>query len=80
VISGSTVAATIGVLLLIAAVAGFLGLAMLFAAVGSDARALIYRYATGRPVPGIDPTLFTGVFQPRKRRRGRFASRSTCLA
>jgi hypothetical protein len=74
VASGSTVATVIGVLLLVVAVAGFLGLAMVFTAIGSYARALIYRYSTGRPVPGIDPVLFTGVFQPKKRsRRRRFA-------
>jgi hypothetical protein len=69
--SGSTAAMAIGALLVLAAVAGFLGLAMVFAAIGSYARALIYRYATGRPVPGIDPVLFTGVFQPKKRVRRR---------
>ena len=69
--SGSAVAVVIGVLLVVAAVAGFLGLSMVFAAIGSYARALIYRYSTGRPVPGIDPVLFAGVFQPKKRiRRG----------
>ena len=62
VASGSTIAVAIGVLLIIAAVAGFFGLAMVFTAIGSYARALIYRYSTGRPVPGIDPALFAGVF------------------
>jgi hypothetical protein len=72
VASGSTGGIVFGVLLLAAAVVGFLGLAMVFSAIGSYARALIYRYATGKPVPGIDPYLFMGVFQPKKRRR-RFA-------
>ena len=45
---------------------------MVFAAIGSYARALIYRYANGRPVPGIDPMLFAGVFQPKKGIRRRF--------
>ena len=67
--TGSTVAVVIGTVFVIAAVVGFLGLAMVFAAIGSYARALIYRYASGRPVPGIDPALFAGVFQPKKRRR-----------
>jgi hypothetical protein len=70
-VSGSTLAMVIGALLLIAAVAGFLALVMVFSAIGSYARALIYRYSTGRPIPGIDPTLFAGVFQPKKRLRDR---------
>ena len=70
--SGSTVGMAIGVPLLLAAIAAFLGLVMVFSAIGSYARALIYRYASGRSVPGIDPALFTGVFQPKKRNR-RFA-------
>jgi hypothetical protein len=70
--SGSTAGTVIGVVLVLAGAAGFLVLAMVFAAIGSYARALIYRYASGRPVPGIDPRLFAGVFQPKRRRR-RFA-------
>jgi len=73
VASGSNGVAAVGVLLLVCAVVGFIGLAMVFTAIGSYARALIYRYATGRPVPGIDPTLFAGVFEPKKRSRRRFA-------
>ena len=65
--SGSGVAVAIGVVLVVAAVAAFLALMMVMSAVGGYARALIYRYASGRPVPGIDPALFTGVFQPKKR-------------
>lgn len=65
--SGSGVAVAVGVLLVVAAVAGFLALMMVLSAVGGYARALIYRYASGRPVPGIDPALFAGVFQPKKR-------------
>jgi len=71
--SGSTAATAIGVLLLVAAVAAFIGLAMVFSAIGSYARALIYRYATGRSVPGVDPMLFTGVFEPKKRSQRRLA-------
>jgi hypothetical protein len=70
--SGSTAGLVLGVVLILAAVLGFLALAMVFSAIGSYARALIYRYATGRPVPGIDPALFTGVFTPKKRLRRRF--------
>lgn len=67
--SGSTAGTAIGVVLILAAIAGFLALAMVFAAIGSYARALIYRFASGQPVPGIDPRLFVGVFQPKRRRR-----------
>jgi hypothetical protein len=70
--SGSAVGTAIGILLVLAAVAGFLGLVMVFSAIGGYARTLIYRYASGRPVPGIDPMLFAGVFQPKKGIRRRF--------
>ena len=71
-VSGSTVGTAVGVLLVVAAVVAFLALSMVFAAIGSYARALIYRYASGRPVPGIDPMLFGGVFEPRKRSDRRY--------
>lgn len=71
--SGSSVGIAVGIVLVIAAVAAFIALAMVFAAIGSYARALIYRYATNRPVPGIDPALFAGVFQPKKGMRRGFA-------
>lgn len=71
--SGSSGSVAIGVVLLLVAVVAFLALAMVFSAIGSYARALIYRYATGRPVPGIDPTLFSGVFLTKKRVRRLFA-------
>ena len=61
-----------GIVLVVAAVLALPALAMVMSAVSSYARALIYRYATGRPVPGIDPALFAGVFRAR-RRRGRYA-------
>jgi hypothetical protein len=69
VASGSTGGEAIGIVMLLAAVAGFLAMAMVFAAIGGYARALIYRYASGQPVPGIDPALFSGVFQPKRRSR-----------
>jgi Family of unknown function (DUF6159) len=72
--SGSTVGVILGVLLIVVGVVALIALGMIFSAVSSYARALIYRYATGRPIPGVDPRLFTGVFrQKRIRRRGRFA-------
>lgn len=68
--SGTVVGAVLGGLALLAGVVALLGLVLVFSAIGGYARALIYRYATGQPVPGIDPALFAGVFRPR---RGRFA-------
>jgi hypothetical protein len=57
------------------AVVGFLaivGLGAVLGAVGTYARAMIYRWTTGRPVPGIDPALFAGAFAARRGRgRGR---------
>jgi hypothetical protein len=73
VAGGSAGAIVVGGALIVVAVVAFLALAMVFSAIGSYARALIYRYATGRPVPGIDPYLFTGVFRPKRSRRRRFA-------
>ena len=70
---GSGVGVAFGVVLLVASVVGFLALAMVMSAVMGYARALIYRYASGQPVPGIDPALFAGVFAPRKRARGGMA-------
>jgi len=42
--SGSAVGTAIGILLVLAAVAGFLGMVMVFSAIGGYARALIYRF------------------------------------
>ncbi|MEP6599939.1 MAG: hypothetical protein ABJB98_10900 [Actinomycetota bacterium] len=42
---------------------------MSFSAISSYARAVIYRYATGRPTPGVDPQLFAGVFRQKRSRR-----------
>jgi hypothetical protein len=65
-VSSSTPSQILGGVLLAVAIAGLLGAAMVFSAIGGYARALIYRYATGRPVPGVDAALFVGVFQPKK--------------
>ena len=51
-------------LLILVGVSRFLVLSMVFSAISTYARAMIYRYATGRPVPGVDPQLFAGVFRP----------------
>ncbi|WP_375475976.1 DUF6159 family protein [uncultured Jatrophihabitans sp.] len=62
-VAGGVVLAAIGALILIA-------MSIVFGAIATYARALIYRWATGRPVPGIDPSLFAGAFRAKKRRRG----------
>jgi hypothetical protein len=72
--SGSGPGTAIGIVLIVAGVAGFVALAMIFSAISTYARALIYRYATGRTVPGIDPQLFAGAFAPKRGRgQGRYA-------
>ena len=43
---------------------------MIFSAISMYARALIHSYATGPPVPGIDPRLFAGVFRSKRCRDG----------
>ena len=60
----------VGLLLIVVGIIAFVALAMVFSAISTYARALIYRYATGRTVPGIDPQLFAGAFRPRRGRRG----------
>jgi hypothetical protein len=62
----------IGIVLIVIGVAILLALGMVFSAMTTYSRALIYRYATNRPVPGVDPQLLAGAFRP-KRGRGRFA-------
>jgi hypothetical protein len=62
--SGGRVA--VGVVLILVAVVALVAMVMVFSAIGSYARALIYRYATGRPVPGVDAALFAGVFRPKR--------------
>jgi hypothetical protein len=68
--SGSSVIVAVGGLLVLIGVVAFIALAMVFSAVSTYARALIYRYATGRDVPGVDPLLFAGAFRQRRGRRG----------
>lgn len=65
--------AGLGIALLTVALLAFVVLAIAFAAVGQYARAMLYRYATGRPVPGIDPQLMAGALVPGGRARGRLA-------
>jgi len=70
VAKGTAAGEAVGVGLILAAVIALLATAMVFSAIATYARALIYRYATGRPVPGVDPQLFVGVFRAKRQRRG----------
>ena len=67
--SGGAAGVALGVVVLLVAVLAILAMSMLASAVTGYARALIYRYATGAPVPGIAPALFAGAFTPKKSRR-----------
>jgi hypothetical protein len=71
--SGSAAPIAFGLVLTVAAVIAFFGMMMVFDAVGTYARAMLYRYATGRPVPGIDPLLFAGALRARRNGRRRWA-------
>jgi hypothetical protein len=67
--NGTSAGVVVGVLLLSIGLLALVGLSLVFSAITSYARAMIYRYATGQPVPGIDPHLFTGVFRQKRSRR-----------
>jgi hypothetical protein len=67
-----TAGAALGVVLIVVALLALVGLGIVFGAISQYARAMLYRYATGRPVPGLNPALMAGAFAP-KRGRGRFA-------
>lgn len=45
-------------------VLAMIALGTVFSAVTAYVKAVIYRYATGRSTPGIDPTLVAGAFRP----------------
>ena len=64
-----TAGVVLGAALIAVAVLGLFALSAVFSAVASYARAMIYRYATGRPVPGIPAEAFAGVFMPKRGRR-----------
>ncbi|MGE5288082.1 MAG: DUF6159 family protein [Micromonosporaceae bacterium] len=64
-----TAGAVLGALLIAIAVLGLFAMSAVFSAISSYARAMIYRYATGRPVPGIPAEAFAGVFTPKRGRR-----------
>ena len=68
--SGSNVGIAVGIVLVVVGFAALVAVLMVFSAISTYCRALIYRYATGRPVPGIDPRLFAGVFRQKGTRRG----------
>jgi len=69
VVSGSTVGIAVGIVLIVAAVLSLFALGAVFSAIYSYARAMIYRYATGRPVPGISAEVLAGAFMPKKKSR-----------
>jgi hypothetical protein len=60
----------LGVFVLAIGIAGIVALSSVVSAVTTYARAMIYRFAAGQPVPGIPAELFAGSFV-RKRRRFR---------
>ncbi|MCW2497503.1 DUF6159 family protein [Jatrophihabitans sp.] len=66
--NGVVPALAVGAVLIVAGVLGFVGMSAIFGAITVYARALIYRYATGQPVPGLHPSLFAGAFVQKKRR------------
>jgi Family of unknown function (DUF6159) len=61
----------LGAALIALGVVAFIGLGSLFGAVTTYAGALIYRYAVGRPVPGVPDGLLGGAFSEKRRRRRR---------
>jgi len=68
--SGTTAGVGIGTALIVVGVLALLAVGMILSAVYGYARALLYRFAVGRPVPGIPAELYAGAFVP-KRRWGR---------
>ena len=68
-VSGSTAGFAAGVVVVGVAVLPLFALGAVFGAISSYARAMIYRYAPGQPVPGIPAQAFSGVFVPRRSRR-----------
>jgi len=58
-----TGADALGITLIVVGVLAMIVLAVVFSAIAAYARALIYRYAVGKPTPGIPTELFAGVFR-----------------
>ncbi len=67
--AGTAASVALGVLLVAVGGLALLAVSAVLSAVSSYARALIYRYAVGQPVPGIPPEVLAGAFAPRRLRR-----------
>jgi hypothetical protein len=67
-VDGKSADRAVGAVLALVGGATMLAAGVVFSAISGYARALIYRYAVGQPVPGVEPSLFSGVFQPRRGR------------
>jgi hypothetical protein len=61
---------SLGVALILLGVIALIVLGTVFSAVIAYAKALIYRYATGQPTPGVDSALLAGAFTTKPARRG----------
>ncbi|MBV9593294.1 MAG: hypothetical protein JO147_05805, partial [Actinobacteria bacterium] len=66
--SASSAAVAFGVVLVVIAALALIAMGMVFSAISTYARALIYRYAVGLSTPGVPADLFAGAFKPRKGR------------
>ncbi|WP_375499176.1 DUF6159 family protein [uncultured Jatrophihabitans sp.] len=58
----------LGIVLIVLGFGSFVALLSVIGAITTYARALIYRYATQQPVPGIPTAFFAGTFVPKRRR------------
>lgn len=67
--AGTAASTALGVLLVVVGGLLLLAVSAVLSAVSSYARALIYRYAVGLPVPGIPPEVLAGAFTQRRFRR-----------
>lgn len=68
VMPGTDSQRSLGIVILAISIVALFALGAVFAAVSTYSRALIYRYATGLAVPGVEPEVFGGAFVARKRR------------
>jgi hypothetical protein len=69
IVSSSALGEAVGIVVVAASIVAFIGLATVCGAISTYARAMIYRYSVGRPVPGVSPSLFAGAFAHRGGRR-----------
>lgn len=67
--TGGPVGSVLGSVILLVCLVAMFGLITAVSAVSVYSRALIYRYATGLPVPGIPAEVLAGAFVQKKRRR-----------